>query len=184
MERGDHTHMWWKAKPLLVPGVWLGLFWPVFVYQPWLKMMLTVHPLLVPQRVQCHSFESTEERLSGTTCGGEVNVPKKQVVSLKLPVLLSLRLGRSGGWHFRMAPAKTSCIGGPNLLASISSSVRWTSSQSSRHDTVVVSDGINQNHAHGANCGWSKCFGESSAYRKEVVTHKWDLYLPNCGSFP
>lgn len=112
-------------------------------------MMLTVHPLLVPQRVQCHSFESTEERLSGTTCGGEVNVPKKQVVSLKLPVLLSLRLGRSGGWHFRMAPAKTSCIGGPNLLASISSSVRWTSSQSSRHDTVVVSDGINQNHAHG-----------------------------------
>lgn len=136
-------------------------------------MMLTVHPLLVPQRVQCHSFESTEERLSGTTCEAEVNVPKKQVDSPKLPLLLSLRLGRSGGWHFQMAPAKTSCIRGTNLLASISSSVRWTSSQSSRHDTVVVSDGINQNHAHGnhgkANCGWSKCFGESSAYRKEVV---------------
>lgn len=134
--------------------------------------MLTVHPLLVPQRVQCHSFKSTEERLSGTTCEAEVNVPKKQVDSPKLPLLLSLRLGRSGGWHFRMAPAKTSCIGGTNLLASISSSVRWTSSQSSRHDTVV-SDGISQNHARGnhdkANCGWSKCFGESSAYRKEVV---------------
>lgn len=153
--------------------------------------MLTVHPLLVPQRVQCHSFESTEERLSGTTCEAEVNVPKKQVDSPKLPLLLSLRLGRSGGWHFQMAPAKTSCIGGTNLLASISSSVRRTSSQSSRHDTVVVSDGINQNHAHG-NYGKPIVAGVSALESqvhigrksRKSLQHKWNLYLPNRGSFP
>lgn len=67
-------------------------------------MTLTIHSLSLPQGVQCHSFEGTEERVSGTTtreaesmCLRKREGVDHQVDSLKLPLLLSLRLGRGGG---------------------------------------------------------------------------------------
>lgn len=121
MERGDHTHMVvLRGYTVLVPGMWPKV--PVLISSCIDLTDKDTNGLLPhPLGVQCHSFESTEERLSRTICEGEGDMPKKQGTGgqpddcLEQSLFLLWRVGRGSGSPLQVASAKLSCNCDPSF---------------------------------------------------------------------